>query len=52
MNNPLTPYWFYLAGCVAFLIGTIIGMIQIARLAAARRKTPPAWKVEQWLRPL
>jgi len=29
MNNPLTPYWFYLGGCILFLIGTIIGMIQV-----------------------
>ena len=29
MNSPLTPYWFYLAGCIMFLIGTIIGMVQV-----------------------
>ena len=31
MNNPLTPYWFYLVGCVLFLAGTIIGMVQVWR---------------------
>ena len=29
MKDPLLPYWFYLAGCVSFLVGTIIGMLQI-----------------------
>jgi hypothetical protein len=29
MNSPLTPYWFYLTGCVMFLVGTVIGMIQL-----------------------
>lgn len=22
MNHPLTPYWFYLAGCLAFLVAS------------------------------
>ena len=29
MSHPLLPYWFYLAGCLLFLIGTIIGMLQV-----------------------
>ena len=29
MSNPYLPYYFYLAGCVAFLVGTIIGMCQV-----------------------
>jgi hypothetical protein len=31
MSSPLTPYYFYLAGCISFLIGTIIGMVQAGK---------------------
>ena len=31
MNNPLTPYWFYLLGCILFLVGTLIGMWQVGK---------------------